>query len=177
MDEELWKGCVGFHGHACPGLAIGYRAAEAACGILGLEMERAGDEDIVCVAETDMCGLDSIQWLLSCTVGKGNMVLRPRGKTAFSFFDRRTGRAVRLVLRPFDRSGTKEETIQMILNMPCGELFKVGEPSFGIPERARIFDSVVCSVCGEPVREDMVRLHGGRHVCLDCFRPYDRGWL
>ncbi|MDR3206012.1 MAG: formylmethanofuran dehydrogenase subunit E family protein, partial [Candidatus Methanoplasma sp.] len=28
MDKELWDGCVRFHGHACPGLAIGFRASE-----------------------------------------------------------------------------------------------------------------------------------------------------
>ncbi|MBV5307454.1 MAG: formylmethanofuran dehydrogenase, partial [Desulfobulbaceae bacterium] len=25
-----WERCVEFHGHSCPGLAIGYRACEAA---------------------------------------------------------------------------------------------------------------------------------------------------
>ena len=30
MNKELWKRCVEFHGHECPGLAIGYKASEAA---------------------------------------------------------------------------------------------------------------------------------------------------
>ena len=30
MNIDLWKKCVEFHGHECPGLAIGYRAAMAA---------------------------------------------------------------------------------------------------------------------------------------------------
>ena len=26
MNKELWEKCVEFHGHECPGLAIGYKA-------------------------------------------------------------------------------------------------------------------------------------------------------
>lgn len=35
MDQVLWDECVRFHGHECPGLAIGYRAAEIAKEQLG----------------------------------------------------------------------------------------------------------------------------------------------
>ena len=125
----------------------------------------------------DMCGLDCIQWMLACTVGKGNLILRPRGKTAFSFFDRRTGKGIRLVLRPFDRDRPKEEVIAEILAKPYGELFEVKEPGFEVPEKARLFDNVVCCKCGESVREDMVRLQKGKPYCLDCFPRYDRGWM
>ena len=27
MDQQLWEKAIAFHGHACPGLAIGVRAA------------------------------------------------------------------------------------------------------------------------------------------------------
>lgn len=30
MKKELWERAVDFHGHECPGLAIGARACEAA---------------------------------------------------------------------------------------------------------------------------------------------------
>ena len=177
MNDRLWKECQEFHGHACGGLAIGFRAAETAAELLGFDLERAEDEELVCVAESDMCGLDCIQWMLACTVGKGNLILRPRGKTAFSFFDRRTGKGIRLVLRPFDRDRPKEEVIAEILAKPYGELFEVKEPGFEVPEKARLFDNVVCCKCGESVREDMVRLQKGRPYCLDCFPRYDRGWM
>ena len=114
MNQELWEECVRFHGHACPGLAIGYRAAEAASERLGTTLRRTEDEDIVCVSENDGCGVDSVQCIMSCTVGKGNMILRPRGKNAFSFFDRDTGRSVMVVLRPFDRSGERADVIERV---------------------------------------------------------------
>ncbi len=40
-----------FHGHMCPGLAIGVRAAELALHEIG---PHAQDEEVVAVVETDM---------------------------------------------------------------------------------------------------------------------------
>ncbi len=59
---------IAFHGHACPGLAIGVRAATEAIKRLNLFSE---DEEVVCVTENDACGVDGIL-ILSCTAGKGN---------------------------------------------------------------------------------------------------------
>ena len=69
MQDELWEKCVEFHGHSCGGLAIGYRAALYAKELLGTG--RSEDEEIVCVAENDACGVDAIQVLLGCSAGKG----------------------------------------------------------------------------------------------------------
>ena len=44
------------------------------------EMGRAADEEIVAVVETDMCGVDAIQFLTGCTFGKGNLIHRDWGK-------------------------------------------------------------------------------------------------
>ncbi len=178
MDEELWSECIRFHGHACGGLAIGYRAAMLACEILGIPPEKAKDEEVVCVAENDACGLDSIQVVLSCTVGKGNLVLRPRGKSAYSFFDRRSGRSVRLVGKlPRDGSMSREEAVRFVLEADASDLFDVKEPGFEVPEKARMFNTITCARCGEGVREDMARSVDGEMVCLDCFAPYHRGWM
>ena len=69
MDrKELWKKCVAFHGHECGGLTIGYQAALYAAELLGLAF--SGDEQVVCVSENDACGVDAIQVILGCSVGK-----------------------------------------------------------------------------------------------------------
>ena len=70
MDRELWNQCVEFHGHECPGLAIGFRASEIAMERMGLSFSE--DEEIVCITENNACGVDAVQWITSCTVGKGN---------------------------------------------------------------------------------------------------------
>lgn len=174
MNEALWNKCVAFHGHQCPGLAIGYRAAELAMEYLGLGGP-AGDEELVCVTENDACGVDAVQVLTGCTMGKGNLLYRGTGKMAFSFYCRGSGRSVRMVLRPtpeLDRAAKQD----YILNAPAEEVFWYKETTRPIPEKARLFGNVVCAQCGEPTPEHKARLHDGRTLCLDCFAPYDRGW-
>ena len=70
--KALWDRAVDFHGHACPGLTIGYRAALYAAELLDLDFSE--DEDAVCVSENDACGVDAIQAVLGCSVGKGNLL-------------------------------------------------------------------------------------------------------
>ena len=86
MDKQLWEKCVEFHGHQCPGLAIGFRASEIAACELGEKMSALRDEEIVCVTENDACGVDAVQVITGCTIGKGNLIYRPTGKMAFTFF-------------------------------------------------------------------------------------------
>ena len=66
MDKEsLYKKCVDFHGHSCGGLLIGFRAALCAMEQFGIS-EPSPDEELVCIAENDACGIDAIQALLGC---------------------------------------------------------------------------------------------------------------
>src|SRR5512136_1823556 len=96
IDEQQIRDTTRFHGHWCPGLAIGIRAAEWALK----EMGKSPTEEIVAVVETDMCGVDAIQYLTGCTFGKGNLIHKDYGKNAFTFYRRRDGKAMRLVLKP-----------------------------------------------------------------------------
>lgn len=174
--KTAWQRCIDFHGHACPGLAIGFRAAEAAIQFLGYT--RSQDEEIVCVAENDACGVDAIQLMTGCSVGKGNLILRDRGKQAFSFFNRNTGKRIRIVLkRSLTKEGMEREQKQAyVLSAPLEELFDFKEPTYEPPVRARLFSSVQCESCGEFASEPKVRLQEGKKVCLDCFSEYSRGW-
>lgn len=179
MDEKLWNECVEFHGHSCPGLAFGYAATFGAIGKMGIPYERAEDEEIVCVSENDACGVDCIQYLLSCTVGKGNLLFRPVGKSAYSFFARKSSKRVRLVL-DFPKeweSLSREEMTRKILESPADVIFKFKEPDFELPDMAKIFESVCCEECGERAREDKIRLQEGKKVCLTCFKEYSRSFL
>ncbi len=174
--KTAWQRCIDFHGHACPGLAIGYRAAEAAIRLFGFT--RSADEEIVCVTENDACGVDAIQVMTGCSIGKGNLIYRDRGKQAFSFFNRNTGRAVRIVFKKqLSREGMDREALQAyLLQAPLEEIFDYKEPSFLPPERARLYASVVCERCGESAPEHKMRLEDGKKLCLDCCHDYSRGW-
>lgn len=174
MNRYLWEKAVDFHGHHCPGLAIGVRAAEEA--IKALNIKFSEDEEIVCVTENDACGVDGIQVVLGCSTGKGNLIFRNRGKQAFSFFNRKTGENLRLVLKSLPEM-ERDEMESYILNEPDGHnIFIFRSPSYECPEKARIFISYNCEECGEKTAEPMIRLKDGKRCCLDCVDIYTRGY-
>ncbi len=174
LDEskKLWEKAVAFHGHECGGLTIGYKAALYAMELL--EVTFSEDEQVVCIAENDACGVDAIQALLGCTIGKGNLLFHVRGKQAFSFYNRKNGKSVRLVLRQGPQGMTRQESFSYYQSLAPEELFDVKEATIRLPERARIFDSYTCESCGETTGANWIRLAGGRKLCLDCYESYDR---
>ncbi|MCR4430866.1 MAG: FmdE family protein [Tepidanaerobacteraceae bacterium] len=169
-----WKKAVEFHGHECPGLAIGVRAVEAAREKMGITFSK--DEEIVCVTENDACGVDAVQVLMGCTLGKGNLIYRPTGKQAFTFFKRKTGEGLRIVLKPSSKEMDRKKRQEYLLSAELEEIFEFKEPHFSLPETARLFSTVVCEICGEAVPEHKARIQDGKKVCMDCFKEYSRGW-
>lgn len=174
--QDSYQRCIDFHGHGCPGLAIGFRAATEALKLLNAKTSK--DEELVCVAENDACGVDAVQVITGCSIGKGNLIYRDRGKQAFSFFNRATGDKVRIVFKKqLDRDSMDREALQKyVLNAPFDELFDVKVPMYEMPVTARLFKSIECEMCGERAAEAKMRLHEGKKVCLDCFAEYSRGW-
>lgn len=203
MAEEYPKDlqeAIRFHGHVCPGLLIGYRAAKAAQAQLGVS--RPEDEELVAIVESDGCGIDAIQWMLGCTLGKGNLIYQDHGKQVYTVICRERQRAVRLAAKPglFSRSPEQEAVFQKVmsgqatqqekeafwafqkekvaamLQANVEELFTVTDVAPEVPGKARIFKSVTCEYCGEPVMEPRARIRNGKHACIPCSEQYSRGW-
>lgn len=164
---KTWNDCVNFHGHACGGLTIGYKASLYASRLLKLEFSE--DEQVVCVAENDACGIDAIQVMLGCSIGKGNLLLRVRGKQAFSFYNRKTGDSVRLVLKSKPEGMTKEESFAYYQGCSPEEMFEVKEVTWAVPEKAKLFDSYICDCCGELTGAHWMHLSAEKKLCLDCY--------
>jgi formylmethanofuran dehydrogenase subunit E len=188
---------VDFHGHLCPGLAIGIQAARIGLAVCGHD----ADEDVAAVVETDMCAVDAIQALLGCTFGKGNLVHRDFGKNAFTFYRRRDEAAVRLLVRPdavaavdpefaarreaansdpgnpAAREGLPElarRCAGRILESDPETLF-ARTPLPGLaPRRAAILSSLVCQHCGESVMESRTRRFAGQTLCIPCFAAVEQ---
>lgn len=174
-DSKLWDLCVDFHGHACPGLSIGYQAARYAIERLGIEtdedgraLSRAG-ERLVCISENDACGVDAIQVILSCTLGKGNLRFHLTGKMAFSFYDRDSGQSLRLVLKPMPEGLSREEAFAYMHSHEPSFYFTCQAASLPLPERAPRYASVDCDACGERTGDHWIREFEGRKLCLDCY--------
>ena len=173
MDKKvLWEKAAAFHGHVCPGLTIGYRAALYAIDLLGLTF--SDDEQVVCISENDACGCDAIQVILGCSIGKGNLLFHMTGKQAFSFYNRKTGKSVRLVLKEKPAGMTREQSFNYYHECKQEDMFTVKETKIALPEQARLFDSYVCECCGETAGANWIRLAGGKKLCVDCYSRYDR---
>ena len=198
INEEMVQKTVAFHGHMCPGLAIGIRAAEVALREIG---PHAHDEEVVALVETDMCGVDAIQFLTGCTFGKGNLIHLDYGKNCFTFYRRSDGKAIRLVTRrqALDAPDPEWESLRSrlgeadltqderdrfrqlhaarskkILDLPLKNLFEIKEPQGEIPSHARLMDSVTCESCGEGVMETRTRRFMGKTVCIPCFNEMEQ---
>lgn len=169
---KSWEEVVDFHGHECPGLAIGYVAAKAAGEYLDINFSE--DEEVVCIAENDACGLDAIQVMLGCTIGKGNLLIRLRGKSVYHFYNRKNNKSVRMRLKAKPSDLDREEYKRYLIHSNSRDLFDFNETNIEIPEKARIFLSEVCEICGEKSSEQFTRLQGGKKVCLDCYSDYNR---
>ncbi len=191
LDDEFRK-CVDFHGHVCPGVAIGFRAARLLMARLGVG--KASDEELVAIVENDACGADAIQVTTGCTFGKGNFVFKNYGKHAFTLALRESGRAMRVCLRPEFLEGGPEyrslseklqkekaspeeraaferlrhERIGEILEADADSLFKIEEVSADIPPKARVSESKTCDRCGEPTQMDLLRQINGKTLCPPC---------
>ncbi|MEO5679534.1 MAG: FmdE family protein [Acidimicrobiales bacterium] len=192
LDDETLAQVVRFHGNLCPGLAMGVQAAAIALREIG---PHSTDEEVVAVVETDMCGVDGIQFLTGCTFGKGNLIHRDYGKNAYTFFRRSDGRAIRIAGRPDAwkrdpehqalfakiRAGEASETERTrfrqlheeqshaVLALDPDVLFSVTEVDAEPPEKARIHASVPCARCGEGVMATRIRHLGDQELCQPCF--------
>ncbi len=177
---------------------MGIRAAEAALAEIG---PHSSDEEVVAIVETDMCGVDAVQFLTGCTVGKGNLIHRDHGKNAYTFVRRSDGRAVRISTRsggwgidgerlelfgkvragvasPEERQRffrLQQEHSRRILSEPVEEIYDVREVQVTPPAVARVLASVDCEACTEPTMETRLRRLEGRQLCPPCFEAAAEG--
>ena len=182
------------HGHYCPFSALGVKGGARA--MRELEASSTGMEDLIAIVETNNCFSDGIQLVTGCTFGNNALIYRDFGKTACTLVQR-GGNGIRLSVRTervmeyqteesralFEkvvvrREGTPKEEAEMqslwrnfsfqVLGFPDEEVFDIREVRADLPALARIFESAVCSVCGESVMEPRARMREGKPVCLPC---------
>jgi formylmethanofuran dehydrogenase subunit E len=187
MDDDFQKAAE-FHGHTCPGLAMGYRVAK----YVKEHYPRAKDEELVCIAENKSCSVDAIQSLLGCTAGKGNLILKDNGKQVFTVYSRDNNKALRIYFKgnvfqgldalrqkmalgdlgPEEKKemeGLRSRVIEDILSAKDEDLLSVREVDIPAPEKARIYPSLKCQECGEAFMEILGRTAGGKVLCKDCY--------
>lgn len=193
---KTFKEVTEFHGHVCPGSAIGYKAAEA--GLNELESSASSDEEIVAIVENDSCAVDAIQVVTGCTFGKGNLIFLDHGKQVYTFYNRQTKDGVRVALKDSfsvdllapklnqlrakvhagnatdlekeDLKNMVQDVANEILEIPYKNMFEVEHVKMEAPSKAKLFKSVKCSKCGEMVSENRTEILNGEVVCIPCFK-------
>ncbi|CAN2041954.1 formylmethanofuran dehydrogenase subunit E [Candidatus Magnetomoraceae bacterium gMMP-15] len=192
LSTEDFKKCLDFHGHLCPGLSLGYKAAKA--GMEWLKENRSEDEEIIAIVESDACYVDAIQVLTGCTFGKGNFIYKDYGKLVLTLLSRKSGNGVRVAIKPGAFSPDKEhfKLIQKVtkglnneteykrfqelhykrscnvLEMQTEELFNIKPVNMKLPEKAKIEPSEACCRCGEPTMGSKLEKINDQLVCRDC---------
>jgi formylmethanofuran dehydrogenase subunit E len=192
LEREDFKKCASFHGHICPGLSIGYRAAKEAMN--RLSEARSKDEEILAIVETDACSADAIQVLTGCTFGKGNFIYKDYGKMVLTLLSRKTGKGVRVAMRQGaftpddvhmsllkkvmageakDEEKKQFQTLHMkrscdVLEALAELLFYITAVEMPLPAKAAIEPSEPCALCGEPTMRTKLELSDGQKVCRGC---------
>ena len=174
--DALFDVGLKFHGHKCPAMPLGIRAALAAMRALGVE--KAQDKELYLISETGKghaagCFLDGMMVATGCTYGKSNIEKKYYNKMAFTLVDAATGRAVRVRLKdeffknllensPFVKlrsEGVKPQDVpaeiadplvEKVLNMPDEMFLEIGGiTEVELPKGKGCFEAKPCAKCGE----------------------------
>ena len=190
MTNEQFEAAMAFHGHKCPAMPLGFRAAEAAMNALGVK--RALDKELYVISETGKghaagCFLDGIMSATGCTYGKSNIEKKYYNKMAFTLIEVATGKSVRIRLKddffanmlnsPFvsqRKNGVLPQDIpaeiadplvEKVLNMPEDMFLEVGAvKNIDVAKGKGCFETDLCSKCGERVFVDKIK----DNLCVAC---------
>ena len=191
-NRELVDEVMKFHGHRCPGATLGIRVGEVVLDRLGRHSKQ---NQLVGVAETNLCAVDPIQYLTCCTLGKRNLIHVDHGKSIFTFWRRSDGTGIRIIANPDGlaarnpelweiheriHAGTatpeevdhfeaaQAERQEKILAADLDELFRIEETTEPPPSPKGQLPPVFCARCNEPTLGTHVVEVGGEQLCRPC---------
>ena len=172
--KELMKKATLFHGHICPGIAIGVLVAKYA---LEHGFEHSPDEELVAIVETDNCSVDALQVLLGTTYGKGNLIHKDYGKNNYNIYSRKNQKGVRLALKKSILNNNKlsrDEKIQKFLGLKPEDVFEIRNIEYAPPMMAQIEESVLCNICGELTMDSRMMNYQGKFMCIPCYKEFKK---
>ncbi|MBV6395839.1 MAG: hypothetical protein HFACDABA_01421 [Anaerolineales bacterium] len=105
--DELLRDCATHHRRLCPRQVLGARMGILAASLLTLDLPQS-DKRLLAFVETDGCFADGVSAATGCYVGRRTLRVEDFGKTAVTFYDTRTERAVRIAPRPDVRALARE---------------------------------------------------------------------
>jgi formylmethanofuran dehydrogenase subunit E len=180
FQDLLNQSAARHKGHLCPRQVLGVRMGLYAAELLDLDLPQS-DKRLFTFVETDGCLTDGIAAETGCWWGRRTMRLVDYGKTAATFVDTQTNRAVRITPSSSsrthcmfyapdapDRWHAQLEAYQV---MPAAELLEAHEVALAVSLQAIISrhgGRVVCEQCGEDIINERFTRRGGKLLCYAC---------
>lgn len=177
---DLLKQAETLHQHLCPRQVLGVRMGMLIGDLLELELPQK-DKRLFTFVETDGCFADGLAVATGCTLGHRTMRLMDYGKTAATFVNTMTDRAIRVYPHPSSRAAAanycpdaKSHWHAMLTayqQIPAAELFSWQPVELTIDLKALISRHgmrVSCTVCGEDIINERELMVDGQPVCRAC---------
>lgn len=168
------------HSHLCPRQILGVRMGLAGLSTLGFDAPPE-KKRLLIFTETDGCFVDGLSAATNCTVGHRTLRVEDYGKTAATFVDTQTGRAIRVApaldIREKASAYAPDEPrhyfaqMQAYQIMPDCEMFTIAEVQLvasveSIVSRPGL--RVKCDVCGEEIMNEREVKQNGLALCRPC---------
>ena len=166
--------------HLCPRQVLGVRMGQYAGMELSLTLPQS-DKRLIAIVETDGCLVDGITVASGCSVGSRTMFVMDYGKTAATFADTQTQRAIRIIPRRDSRTRAYayapnapdkwHAQLAAYQVMPDRELFDVQPVTLTISLKALVSQHglrVVCEQCGEDIINEREVRQAGHIWCRAC---------
>lgn len=171
------------HGHLCPGQVVGVRMAMLGCRLIGLNAPKTAAQikKILVYVEMDRCTADAVSHVTGVKLGRRSLKYKDYGIMAATFLNLKTGHAFRVLSTEDARTlaheyapNIKDKMSQQIAayrRMPDSILFKVQQvqvkvSEYDLPGPTR--RKVVCSDCGQVIRDAKEVILDGRILCKPC---------
>ena len=181
--HELLTASAEAHGHLCPGQVVGVRMAMLGCRLLGLDEPTRRDQikKLLVYVEMDRCTADAVAHVTGVKLGRRSLKFKDYGIMAATFLNLATNKAFRIlsteeardlaaVYAPeFAEKGRSQ--LEAYKRMPDSVLFKVQSvrvklEACDLPGPTR--SKVVCSRCGQVIRDRREIYREGHPFCLPC---------
>jgi len=168
------------HSHLCPRQILGVRLGLAGMSALGFDTP-PDKKRLLVITEADGCFADGLSAATNCTVGHRTLRVEDYGKTAATFVDTQTNRAVRIApaldirQRAYQYTSGESRHYFVQMNayqiMPDDEMFTVTSVTLKVPIEAIVSRAGVrvnCDVCGEEIMNEREVKQDTLTLCRAC---------
>lgn len=186
----LWNKAVAFHGHECPGIAIGVVVSQ----IVYEQFPTDAIPELIAIVEYNMCPVDAFQVLLGCTFGTGKLIHKDYGKPVFTFHHRPTDKTIRISRNPDQPLQSKDHAKHQLLDTKVSQgsstpeaqltpqqqhqsqirtilehgqkLFTIHDIDFTPPPTRVRTPTTICESCSEPTQIHRIHVVNGKTLCI-----------